>query len=361
MTGQTVNLPQAPSADDVAERVLTATLGTIDLLSIYLGDRLGFYRALADGGWYSSDELARATRTSERYAREWLEQQATTGFLTVSGQGAETSYAIGAGAAEVLSDPSSLNYLAPIARMLAASAIQLPALLEAYRTGGGVSWDQFGDDARESQADLNRPWFELRLAEALGSVPGLDAALARAGAQIADIGCGAGWSTLALARAYPGSRVVGIDIDAPSVEAAKRSAGEAGLADRVEFRLADGGAVVDEFDAAFVFEALHDMPQPVQVLSALRRAVRDDGYVVIVDEAVADTLQPGGDDVERVMYGFSLLVCLPDGLSSTPSVGTGTVMRPSILERYAIQAGFTSIEVLPVEGFGFLRFYRLVA
>ncbi|MCS0498134.1 class I SAM-dependent methyltransferase [Protaetiibacter mangrovi] len=346
------------TTDEIAGRIFDAALGTADLLSVYLGDRLGYYRALVEIGPAGPGELAAATGTAERYAREWLEQQATTGLLEHEGRGADARYTIGTGAAEVLTDTSSLDYLAPLARMLAAAAVQLPALLEAYRTGGGVSWDQLGPDARESQADMNRPWFERRLAPSLASVPELHDLLGRAGARIADVGCGAGWSTLALARAYPGATVVGIDVDEPSVEAARASAVRFGLDDRVEFRHADGGGVDDEFDVAFVFEALHDMPRPVEVLSALRRAVRDDGAVVIVDEAVADELTPG-DGVERIMYGFSLLVCLPDGMSSPHSVGTGTVMRRAVLERYAREAGFTAVEQLPIEGFGLLRFSRL--
>jgi len=114
------------------------------------------------------------------------------------------------------------------------------------------------------------------------------------------------------------------------------------------------------FDAAFVFEALHDMPHPVQVLSAIRRAVKPDSHVVIMDEAVAPAFAPDGDDVERVMYGYSIFVCLPDSLSTPGSVGTGTVMRQSTLEGYALEAGFSSIEELPIEGFAAFRFTRLL-
>jgi hypothetical protein len=113
------------------------------------------------------------------------------------------------------------------------------------------------------------------------------------------------------------------------------------------------------FDAAFAFECIHDMPRPVQVLAAIRDAVRTDGAVVIMDEAVADEFLAPGDPVEQAMYGYSTLVCLPDGLSSTPSEGTGTVMRRSVLTDYATRAGFTSVEVLPLADFAFWRFYRL--
>jgi SAM-dependent methyltransferase len=203
--------------------------------------------------------------------------------------------------------------------------------------------------------------FESALAPALASVPELNAVLQRPNARIADIGCGAGWSTIALARAYPTAAVLGVDIDEPSIRAAKANAEAAGIADRVRFTVGDaaGLAELGPFDAGFAFECLHDMPRPVEVLAAIHDAVRSDGLVVIMDEAVADDFFTPGDQLEQVMYGYSTLICLPDGLSSTPSEGTGTVMRRSVLTDYATRAGFSSVDVLPIEDFAFWRFYRL--
>ena len=150
-----------PSAEEFAERVLAASIGWAETMAIYVGDRLGWYRSLAEAGPSTAVELATRTNTSPRYAREWLEQQAVNGTLMLeraaSGLASENRYSIAHGPAEVLTTESSLNYMAPLARMFAASAAAMPALLDAYRSGGGVSWDQLGPDARESQADLNRP------------------------------------------------------------------------------------------------------------------------------------------------------------------------------------------------------------
>jgi SAM-dependent methyltransferase len=384
--------PAAPAATDAAdtvdtdafaERVLTSALGLIDLLSIHVGDRLGWYRALAaagDEGVYP-EQLAAATATQERYAREWLEQQAVAGIVTVTDPAdAGRRFRLPPGATEVLTDASSLSYLAPVARMFAASAVHLPELLRAYREGGGVSWEQLGDDARESQADVNRPLFEQRLGAMLAATEVHDL-LARPGARIADVGCGLGWSTIALARAYPEASLVGIDIDEPSIERARRNAAEAGV-DRIEFRAGDATALGappapgpglaaegefdaaaletdGAFDAALILEALHDMPYPVEVLRAVRSALTEQGVLVVVDEAVADEFAPNGDEVERLMYGYSLFVCLPDSLSAPDSAGTGTVMRRATLERYAREAGFSTVDVLPGEDFGFFRCYLL--
>lgn len=366
--------PQAVAA--FADRFLASWLGAIDVLAVYVGDRLGWYRALADAGPLTSSALAEATGTAERYAREWLEQQAAAGIVLAEDPGASPAlgadvqdvgrartYALPAAHAEALTDVSSLSYLAPLARFVGAIGVRLPQLVAAYRAGIGVSWELFGDDARQAQADINRPLFEQRLAPTLASFPAVHEALSRPGARVVDVGCGFGWSTLALARAYPGAQVHGLDVDRPSVEAARAAAAQAGLDERVTFHLADGAelAVAEPFDAAFAFECVHDMPRPVAVLDAVRRAVRPDGVVVVMDEAVGDEFRAPADDVDRIMYGYSLFVCLPDGLSTSPSVGTGTVMRPATLRRYALDAGFSDVQVLPVDDFGLFRFYRLLA
>ncbi|WP_323959257.1 methyltransferase domain-containing protein [Arthrobacter sp. JZ12] len=348
------------TAEAVAERVFSAALGAMEILAIHLGDRLGWYRCLAGEGPSSSSELAQRTGTSERYAREWLEQQAVTGYLTADDDGGTRRFSLPAGAAEVLTDENSLNYLAPLARMIAGAAVQLPALHRAYRNGTGVSWQEFGDDARQAQADMNRPWFEHELENALRQAPDLVARLEKGGATIADIGCGAGWSTIALGRAFPDASVSGFDIDAESVDLARANA--AGAGNGVEFQHIDASGLPEgQFDVVFAFECIHDMPYPVEVLSAARRSLRAGGTVVVMDEAVAEIFDPPGDEVERLMYGFSLLICLPDGMSHPDSAGTGTVMRPATLRKYAAEAGFSDARTLPIHDFGFFRFYELVS
>lgn len=350
------------TADEFAERLFGSVLGMIEVLSIHLGDRLGWYQSLATEGPATPAELAQRTGTHARYAREWLEQQAVAGLLTVKDEGDADlrCYAIPPSVAEVLTDPSSLAYLAPLARMFGAVGPVFPQLLDAYRDGGGVSWSELGADARESQADLNRPWFERELGSALAGVPTVHEVLSRPGARILDVGCGGGWSAIALAAAHPGATVLGVDIDRPTVELASVNAASAEVADRVTFECRDAADLpAGSFDIAFAFECVHDMPRPVEVLAAVRRALVPGGALIVMDEAVAGEFAPNGDGLERVMYGFSLFICLPDGLSSPPSAGTGTVMRASTLQSYAEGAGFTGFEVLPIDGFSFFRFYRL--
>ncbi len=355
--------PDNDKSGEVAERLLASALGFLDIVSLYLGDRLGWYAALAADGPATARELAQRTGTSGRYAREWLEQQAVTGFLRTdpAAPAEQRRYELPPATREVLTDPLSLDYLAPLARMLVGPWGNTDALVSAYREGGGVPWDALGDHGRGAQADMNRPWFERALGDAIAGVPDLHASLSGPEARVAEVGFGGGWASISLARYYPSLRVDGYEVDGPSVQAAQINAERAGVAERVAFHLVDGADLPTDqrYDAAFAFECIHDMPQPVPVLAAMRGAVRPGAPVVVMDEAVADDFTAPGDDLERLMYGFSLTVCLPDGMSSSPSVATGTVMRRRTLEQYAATAGFSGVEVLPVEGFGFWRFYRL--
>ena len=155
--------------------------------------------------------------------------------------------------------------------------------------------------------------------------------------------------------------MVGVDIDAPSIEVAQTAARVAGLTDRVEFMLAEGEALPqsEPYDAAFAFECLHDMPRPVEVLAAIRSAVRAGWVDGDHGRGGGRQFAAPGPEVDQCMYGFSLFICLPDGMASSPSVGTGTVMRRPVLTDYARRAGFAEVTVLPIEDFGFFRFYRL--
>ena len=351
--------------DALVERLFGAALGAYELMTVHLGDRLGYYRALAADGDSTPAELAAATGTNERYAREWLEQQAVAGILEVEDPGAaaeERRYRLPAGHAEVLIDRDSLAHLTPLARYAVSFAGTLAGVEEAFRTGGGVPWEEYGELGRSAQADANRPLFlGLLGSEWLPAIPDVhERLLADPPAKVADVACGAGWSSIGLARAYPKVTVDGYDLDEASVELARANVAEAGLEDRVRIHARDAGdpELAGSYQLVTVFEALHDMSRPVEVLRALRGLVAEDGAVIVMDERVADSFTAPGDEIERLMYTYSVLCCLPVGLADTPSAGTGTVMRADTLRRYATEAGFAEVEVLPIEHEVF-RFYRL--
>ncbi len=357
----TTETPPVDATTALAERLFDGMVATLELAAVHLGSELGWYRALAETP-ATAPELAQRTGTAPRYAREWLEQQAVAGLLTVDDQAAapdERRYALPEAHRPVLVDRDDLAHMPPFAHAALVFARNVPRLLEVYRTGEGLSWAEMGD-ARDAQAACNRAYFLGPMAsQDLASVPEIDAAL-RAGGRVADVGCGMGWSAIGIARAYPQARVDGFDVDEPSVEQARRNAEAAGVADRVRFTTVDAAAAGEDggYDLVTAFECVHDLADPVAVLAAMRRMVRPGGTVLVVDEKVAERFTAPGDAVERLMYGYSLTCCLPDGLSTRPSAATGTVMRPATLERYAREAGFTGADVLPVEH-DFFRFYRL--
>jgi 2-polyprenyl-3-methyl-5-hydroxy-6-metoxy-1,4-benzoquinol methylase len=356
---------EAEQRDALVERLFEAVLSFNDLHMVYVGDRLGLYRALADGGPTTSVELAQATGTHERYVREWLEHQAVGGLLEVDDASLEAKarrYRLPTGHVEVLLERDSLNYLAPFVRMMVGLARPLPAVLEAFRSGGGVPYIDFTYDADfcEGQEDMNRvQYVNLLGSKWLPALPDVHARLRQdPPARVVDVACGTGWSSIAIARAYPKVRVDGFDLDEPSITRAKRNAAETGLEDRVSFEVRDAADLDGRYDLVTVFEAIHDMSRPVEVLTAIRDLVADGGAVIIADERVAESFTAPGDEVERLMYGWSVLHCLPVGMADQPSAGTGTAMRPATLREYALAAGFHDVEVLAIEN-DFWRFYRL--
>ncbi|MEW5959291.1 MAG: class I SAM-dependent methyltransferase [Chloroflexota bacterium] len=358
---------QVAQRDAFVERMLKSSSGVFDIFSIYLGDRLGFYQALANGDSSTSVELARRTGTHERYVREWLEQQTVAGILEVENPQAEATarrFRLPAPHIEVLAERDSLNYLAPLAQLLAGAVHPLQTVLQAYRTGGGVPFSAYGTDLREGQAAMNRTMFLQQLGqEWLPAIPAVHARLqADPPARIADIGCGAGWSSIGIAQAYPNVQVDGYDLDEPSIELAWANLHQTNLNGRVKFHVRDAGepALVGHYDLVTAFECVHDMSDPVGALQAMRRLVNGTGAVIIVDERVGDTFTATGNEVEWMMYGWSVLHCLPVGMADQPATGTGTVMRTNTLRRYAQEAGFDEVEVLPIDNF-FFRFYRLIA
>jgi 2-polyprenyl-3-methyl-5-hydroxy-6-metoxy-1,4-benzoquinol methylase len=351
----------------LANRLVADLSASMETLAVWLGLRLGLYAALDRVEPVTAAELASSAGIDARYAREWLEQQAVAGVL-MTGDAARDAdqrrYQLPAPHREVLLDEVSPYFAAPATYALAGFARVLPELLAAYRTGAGVAFADYGDEIRDHIEQLNRPMFVNDLATSwLPAVPELHARLrADPPARVAEIACGAGWASIALAQAYPTVRVDGFDRDAASIERATRNAADAGVDERVSFavRNAADPAMAGRYDAALMFEALHDLARPAQALAAARALLADGGCVIVGDERVAETFTAPGDDIERLMYGFSVLHCLPTSRTETPSAATGTVLRPATLRAYALQAGFREVQILPIEN-EMWRFYRLVS
>ena len=349
--------------DALAGRLFTNAVGAFDLFSVYLGERLGLYRTLHERGALTPGELAVAAGVHERYAREWLEHQAASAFLDVDGEDEERRFTLPAGHDEALLEASSLNFAAPLARAVLASIRPIDAVAEAFRTGEGVPYAQYGEDLHEAQAAFTRPLFEQLLGrEWLPSVPEIHQRLSASEppARVADVACGQGRSSIEIARAYPSVHVDGIDSDTASIEFARKNLEGSGVEDRVEFHNVDAAHADPKggYDLVTIFEALHDMSYPVAVLKSVRELLREGGLVLIGDERAGDEFRAPADELERLFYGFSVFHCLPVGMVGEGAAGTGTVIRPGTVKEYAEQAGFASCEVLPIEHDSW-RFYAL--
>jgi SAM-dependent methyltransferase len=352
------------SAERLAARMRQSTLAWFDVITVYVGQKLGLYEALAAAGPLAPPELAARTGTHPRYVREWLEQQAVAGLLAVEDVAApadERRYRLPVGHARVLVDRDDPLWQGTRPHSLLPAVRRMPALLEAFRNGGGLSPADQDEDARVAQATLGRVQYLDGMAGWIASMPDVEARLRREPpARVADLGCGAGWSAIALARGFPLARVDGFDVDAASVAMAEENAAACGVADRVRFDVRDAAdaELAGRYDLAMVFEALHDMPRPVDALRTLRRLAGSTGAVLVVDERCEERFTAPGSDLERFNYGWSVLSCLASGMAGPEAAGTGAVMRPDALRRYADEAGFTAVEILPVPHEGW-TFYRL--
>ena len=345
----------------IMERLFMAMLGSLELATVHLGSQLGLYAALAEPR--TADELAAACGIDARYAREWLEQQAIGGLVDVAASGDERTrrYVTNPGQHQALADSESPVYAASLALLLGGVGAVLPRLPATYRNGTGISFGEYGDDVRLGQGLFNRGAFLGQLVpDWLPAIPDVATLLSRDGASALDVGCGVGWSSIALAQAHPELTVLGVDSDDASVMDARVHAAEAGLESRVRFEVSDADTDLGDgdFDVAFYFESLHDMAHPVEALASTRRSLRPAGRVVVMDERAEEEFAPGGSEVERLLAASSVLHCLPVGRSQDDSAATGALFRPTTMRRYATEAGYAQVEVAPIEHDVF-RFYVL--
>jgi 2-polyprenyl-3-methyl-5-hydroxy-6-metoxy-1,4-benzoquinol methylase len=348
---------------ELADRLLRDAGAALELYTVYVGERLGLYKALAEQGPATSSELAERTGTAERYIREWLEHHAASGLIAVDDTTAASQtrrYHLPPEHIPVLADPDDVRYQAHQGVELARAGRRLPDLVEAFKTGGAppsLPWEP------EGRAEWNRPLFMNLLAkEWLPAIPELDRRLrADPPARLADVACGTGWAAIAIAQTYPRVTVDGFDLDQDAIAAARKHAEEAGLADRLTFRQADAADLprTADYDLVTIIEALHDMSRPVEALRGVHAMLSKDGALVVVDELVEHEFTAPASDIERYHYGWSVLSCLPDAMGDPQTAATGAVMRPSTLRRYATEAGFRDLQTLPIHN-DYLRFYRLL-
>ncbi|GAA3010814.1 2-polyprenyl-3-methyl-5-hydroxy-6-metoxy-1,4-benzoquinol methylase [Streptomyces sp. KhCrAH-43] len=362
----------ADSTQSFSLRLFGAGLASAELMTCYLGLELGLYEALRRTGPATAAQVAEDGGLDARMVREWLEQQTCAGVLTVDAPEAppaDRRFTLPPAHAEALLDSGSPNWIAPLVVMpIGGMAAVLPQLVDAYRGRRGLPYAAYGEALRGGQAGLNQGVFAHHLPGWIGRhLPDIDARLRVPGSSIADVACGSGLSTLALARMFPDAEVHGLDLDEASIRDAEANLAAAdpaeGLGERVRFHAGDAAQAGDGAAAVHtlvcVFDALHDMSAPVDVLRACRRLLAPGGAVLLMEPSVGERFTPAAPDSERFHYAVSVLHCLPVGMSRTPSAATGTVMRPDTVRRYAAEAGLDT-RVIDV-GHPFHRLYRLTA
>ena len=328
------------------EHVMRNMEGALVASLIYLGDRLGLYRAMQGAGPVTADELAQKTGLHPRWVLEWLRNQGAAKILEYRG---DDRFELTPEQALVLADEeNSVFFMAGIFQGLPGTVNVLPSLVESFRTGVGLPYDAQGSDGAHGVARSFAPWYRHMLVPLV--LPGLDGVVPKleAGAKAADVGCGAGVALIHMAKAFPSSDFHGFELSRHALDLAEKNKAEAGVTNvtfhdvRGEQLPADGS-----FDFVTTFDCLHDMTHPREVVAAIRKAVADDGTYLIADVKAKPTYEGNLEENPMVamMYGFSVLSCMSSAMSEPDGEGLGTLgLHPGLAREMCAAAGFTRFE-----------------
>ncbi len=322
-------------------RLLGAMTGAATTAMVAVGDQLGLYRALADGGPATPDELAARTGTAARYLREWLSQQAAAGFLTY--RTADGRYALSAEAAAVLAHEASPAFLAGGATITRGWFAGIDRLAEAFRTGAGIPWEEQDPAVFDGTERFFRPGYTASLTtEWIPALPGVVDRLA-AGGTVADIGCGHGVAAILLALAYPRASVHGYDFHDRSIQVARQQAAEAGVGGRIRFEALDATSYpANGFDLICLLDTLHDLGDPAAALAHARQALAPDGAVLVVEPNAADDYAENlTNPLAALNYAASTFQCTPAALAQPGGVALGAQAGPAAVRQLAEDAGFS--------------------
>ena len=307
---------------------------------VVIGEKRGLLKALSDGKPVTSAELAQRTETAERYVREWLAAMAAGGYVVYDAK--TKKYRMPEEQASVLSNENGPVYL-PAAFQLAAAVLRdEPKIAEAFRTGKGVGWHEHDAEMFIGTERFFRPTYNAHLvSEWIPALDGVEAKL-KAGARVADLGCGHGSSTILLAKAYPKSTIVGFDYHEPSIKWARTRAKEAGLEKRVSFEVAPAKSFPGkDYDLVACFDCLHDMGDPAGAAKHVLQSLEKDGTWMIVEPFAGDAVEQNLNPVGRLYYSGSTLVCTPASLSQEVGLALGAQAGEARLREVATAGGFT--------------------
>jgi ubiquinone/menaquinone biosynthesis C-methylase UbiE len=305
---------------------------------VAIGNRLGLYRALAQGP-ATPEQFAERTGCHPRYLTEWLRNQAAGGY--VSYDPATGRFSLTEEQAFCLADPNGPNLSAAFVAVLGYLRAE-PKITEAFRTGAGVAWDEHDEDVFAGVDAFYRPGYVAELVPNwLPALDGVEAKL-QAGALVADVGCGLGSSSVLIAQAYPRTTVVGSDPHAHSIELARKKVAEAGVGDRVSFEVSTAQTFTGTgYDLVAMFDCLHDMGDPVGAARRVREALAPDGTWLLVEPAASDVVEENFNPVGRLYYAGSTFLCVPNSMSQEGGYALGAQAGEAAIREVAQRAGFT--------------------
>jgi SAM-dependent methyltransferase len=332
--------PNPDKLNDLVGKLVNDLGASLAGASILLGDRLGLYKAMADGEAITSAELAKKTGLRERYVREWLAGQAASGYIDYHPE--KESFSLTAEQAMAFAEEGSPTFFAGAFDVVQATYLDEPKVAEAFRTGKGVGWHEHSKCLFSGTERFFRPGYNANLASSwIPALEGVEAKL-KAGAKVADVGCGHGASTIVMAKAYPKSEFFGFDYHLPSIERARKLAAEDGVGDRITFAQANAKDFPGKgYDLVAFFDCLHDMGDPVGAGKHVKETMAKDGVWMIVEPFAHDNLKDNLNPVGRVYYAASTFICTPASLSQEVALGLGAQAGERRLRRVADEAGFT--------------------
>jgi len=331
----------------LGQRVVVDTGGVFTIALCYIGDRLGLFRAMADGKALTSEELAQKTNLNERYVREWLKGLVAAEYIEYKQD--SDRYFMTAEQAFVLANEESYSFVGGAFQLTIPSIVQVHRVMEAFRKGGGLSYAELGGELAEGIDRLHRPAFKYLLAkEWLPGVPGLKERLDQ-GISVLDVGCGLGRSSVVIGSAYPCSKILGLDPNAYSIERARSLAEESGVGN-VEFLCGTLEQLPKDkrYDLILALDCIHDMADPVGALKRIREALTEDGIFFWVEPTGSHNPIENRNPIGKMRATLSPLFCLTVSLADG-GVGLGTIIGEVGARKLAAEAGFSIIEKLPIE------------
>ena len=326
--------------DTFVGQLITELGATVNAGLVFIGDQLGLYRAMAGAGPLSPADLAERTDTNERYVREWLAAQAAGGYVTYDPT--TEKFTLPPEQAFTLADDASPAAFAGAFQLVLSALRDAPLVGERFRTGDGLGWHEHDHGLFDGTERFFRPGYAANLISAwIPALNGVEAKL-RAGARVADVGCGHGASTLLMAEAFPASRFVGIDYHAASIDTARQRAATAGVTDRVSFVVAPAATYPgDGFDLVTMFDCLHDMGDPVAAAAHVHSTLAPDGTWMIVEPRAGDRLEENLNPVSRLFYCASTLICTPASLAQDGRAAFGAQAGEARIRDAVLAGGFT--------------------